>query len=684
MTRQEPTDSKSLFREKMRKGVSYAWQEGTTYIIFFVLLIFFECFNVKFLSGQNLYNLLTQSTYFMIAGMGIAFVMLTGGIDLSVGYEMAVVSNTSAILMLNFGFPVWTVFPIGMAIGFLLGCINGLITAKLKLFPLIVTLATSEVFKGIVYFITAGKTFSGMPDAFRALYTVKFLSIPIDVYLAVVIIVLTWLVLNKTKFGRDILAVGGNPECARLSGIKCDLVTVLSYGICGALFALASLDMLAQQNLTSSTTGPGTEFTCLTAAIVGGISMTGGKGNVFGLVIGICIMQIIANGMQLAGWGSYPQYIVKGIILLLAVAFDAFKNRGELMGKFQKFIHRKDKKPETASPLPPKGLPPFDQAEALHNPNAKGGIPPFLAGGNPDPRFSGGKPDFKDIPPLADVSKVKNKYLDVQYGSIKHSQSLDIYLPEKGKGPFKVLCQIHGGGFALGDKRDSHITSLLKALDLGYALVSIEYRLSGEAIFPAAVLDVRSAIRFLKDNAAEYNIDKNNIVVIGGSAGGNLAAMLDMNIPNGKFPGEENMKPTKTTPYVKAAIDWFGPTDFAKMDEEAKANGVSFTDHGAPYSAESGYMGKPLGEVDSKTIESANPMTYISAKMSPIFIQHGTVDKLVPFAQSEILYKAIGDKGFGDKAEFMPLKGADHEDKMFTSDENLDRVWKFLEKVFKA
>ena len=133
--------------------------------------------------------------------------------------------------------------------------------------------------------------------------------------------------LNKTNFGRSILAVGGNRECARLSGIKADFIQIMTFSITGAVFGIAALVMMAQQNMTSSTTGPGTEFTCLTAAIIGGISFKGGKGNVFGLVAGIFVMQIIANGMQLAGWGTYLQYAVKGAILLAAIGFDAIKNR---------------------------------------------------------------------------------------------------------------------------------------------------------------------------------------------------------------------------------------------------------------------------------------------------------------------------------------------------------------------
>ncbi len=315
------------FASKLKAAGSYVYREGTVYIILVALVIFFSIFNPAFLSARNLYNLLTQSTYIIIAGMGICFVMISGGIDLSVGTQMAVVGCVSGIIMLETNLPVWSVWPIGLVLGFLMGTLNGALASKLRLFPLVVTIATSEVFKGIAYTITSSKSYSGMPDSFRVLYKTKILGLPLDVYLAIAIVVITWIVLNKTHFGRDVLAVGGNKECARLSGIKADLIQTLCFSLTGMIFAIATLDMLAQQNMTSATTGPGTEITCLTAAIIGGISMMGGKGNVVGMVAGIFVIQMISNGMQLAGWGSYTQYTVKGIILLLAITFDALKNR---------------------------------------------------------------------------------------------------------------------------------------------------------------------------------------------------------------------------------------------------------------------------------------------------------------------------------------------------------------------
>lgn len=185
--------------QRAKGAASYAWREGTVYIILVFLIAMFSFVNPLFFSAKNIYNLITQSSYYIIAGIGIAFVMIGGGIDLSVGYEMAMVSTTSAIFMQQYmaahggDCPVWfilVIFAWAIALGFLMGMLNGVICAKLGLFPLIATIATSEVFKGISFTITNSKTFSGMPEAFRAIYKAKFLNIPLDVYLAVACILL--------------------------------------------------------------------------------------------------------------------------------------------------------------------------------------------------------------------------------------------------------------------------------------------------------------------------------------------------------------------------------------------------------------------------------------------------------------------------------------------------------------
>ncbi len=293
-------------------------------------------------------------------------------------------------------------------------------------------------------------------------------------------------------------------------------------------------------------------------------------------------------------------------------------------------------------------------------------------------KFDKPGPGMMEVP-MADISWVKDKYLDIEYGTESKNQRLDLYLPETGVGPFPVLWHIHGGGFGLGDKRDDHMNTYLKFLKKGIAVGSIEYRLSGEAIFPAAVLDCRAAIRFMKKHASEYRVDAEKFLAIGGSAGGNLAAMLAMNIKNGEFTGEEGMSFDSDCTVI-AAIDQFGPIDFAVMDDQAEKNGVSFKDHNEPFSAESSYLGAPLKAADPDMLATSDPITYISEAMCPLLVQHGCMDKLVPYAQSVELVEAIAHKGLGDRVEFITLPTADHEDKQYGTEENLKKIWAFIQK----
>lgn len=283
----------------------------------------------------------------------------------------------------------------------------------------------------------------------------------------------------------------------------------------------------------------------------------------------------------------------------------------------------------------------------------------------------------KMTPPMADISWVKRKFLDVSYGDSK-AQAIDIYLPDEGEGPFPLVVHIHGGGFAFGDKRDDHMDAYLGGIKLGFAVASVEYRVSSEAIFPAAVLDCREAIRFLKENAELFGFDPDRIGLIGGSAGGNLCAMLAMNVPNGKFPGEDICTIRQSQPSVKTAVCQFGPMNFASMEEQARANGISATHANSAEMPESAYIGIPIAEAPAELVAAANPATYASPAMCPILVQHGTQDHLVPFAQSEEFVAAVTAKAGSDKVTYVPLEGADHEDKMFVTEPNMSFVWQYL------
>ncbi len=297
----------------------------TIMLILALLMIVFSITSPYFFTLRNLTNIVTQNTYFIIGAVGLSFVMIGGGIDLSVGFQMSLVGVVTAMCMTVFGLPVWLSVTIGIALGTFLGLLNGLIVTNIKVFPLIVTLATSMVFQGASYLISKAQTFRNYPDSFLWLTKGKILGIPFDVWLTIFIVLLASFIYAKTRYGWNVLALGGNEEAARLAGIKTKRVKISVYALCGFFFAVATMVMISKSNTTASNFGPGTEFTVLTAAIVGGISFMGGEGNMLGLVTGVFILAVIGNGMQLAGWGTYAQYIVRGLILLGAVAFDEYQ-----------------------------------------------------------------------------------------------------------------------------------------------------------------------------------------------------------------------------------------------------------------------------------------------------------------------------------------------------------------------
>lgn len=283
--------------------------------------------------------------------------------------------------------------------------------------------------------------------------------------------------------------------------------------------------------------------------------------------------------------------------------------------------------------------------------------------------------------PDANVSYIKRKWLDLPYASLSQSQKLDIYLPEQGNGPFPVILHIHGGGFAIGDKRDIHVMAFLRGLERGYAVVSVNYRLSGEAVFPAGLQDVKAAIRWLRANADQYHLDGDRVVACGGSSGGNYAAMVCLTASVTEFD-DASLGNTEYPCHVQAAVDLFGPTDFLKMDEQLAENGFGPSDHGEADSPESRYLGAKLSDAPLKVV-LANPMTYIHEHMPPILIQHGRLDTLVPIQQSMMFVEKLEKYISHDRFEFDIIEGAGHGDPLFETEENMHRVFSFIDKHLK-
>jgi ribose/xylose/arabinose/galactoside ABC-type transport system permease subunit len=321
----DPKQNSFTVKERLEKIDFSGLKKYTVMFFLLILMALFSFASPYFLTWRNLTNIIVQNTYFIIVALGLAFVMMGGGIDLSVGFQMSLVGVVTAMVMVVYHLPVWLAILIGLLLGTTLGLINGLIVSSIRIFPLIATLATATVYQGLSYMISKANTFRAYPEEFLALTKGKIFGIPYDVVITLLIIILVTIIFSESIFGFRLIALGGNEEASRLSGINVRRMKIAIYTICGFFTAIATMVMISKANTTNSSFGPGTEFIALTAAIVGGVSFMGGEGNVPSLVAGVFLLAILGNGMQLAGWGTYAQFIVRGTILLGAVAFDEYQ-----------------------------------------------------------------------------------------------------------------------------------------------------------------------------------------------------------------------------------------------------------------------------------------------------------------------------------------------------------------------
>ena len=287
--------------------------------------------------------------------------------------------------------------------------------------------------------------------------------------------------------------------------------------------------------------------------------------------------------------------------------------------------------------------------------------------------------------PEADTAHIVRKMFDIAYADRSPAQRLDIYWPADGDGPFPVIVAIHGGAFMGGDKRDAQLEPMLAGLERGYAVVSINYRMSGDATFPALVHDVKAAIRWVRANAASFLFDPAHIAVWGGSAGGYLALMAgvstdvaaldDPTLGNAEFPC-----------HVQAVVDWFGPTDFLKMDAQLAESGMApppeFAHSGAN-SPESLLLGRTITAVPD-LVAAANPETYLHAGAPPFFIQHGDMDEIVPYQQSAYFVAQAQVLLGAARVHFDLLPCAGHADPAFSTPENVQKVLAFLDQTLCA
>ncbi len=280
----------------------------------------------NFLTVSNITNIFTQVSVNAIIAVGMTFVILTGGIDLSVGSTLAISGALGASIVKSTGNIVLAVIAAGI-VGIVIGLINGLLISKGKLQAFIATLATMTIFRGATLVFTNGTPISKLPEAFVNIGNGKIGFMPIPVIITIVVALAGIYVLSQTRFGRYLYALGGNEDSARLSGINTTKIKTLAYVISGFAASIAGVIITSRIGSASPNAGTGFELDAIAAVVIGGTSLAGGEGKITGTIIGALIIGVLNNGLNLMNVSPFYQSIVKGLVILLAVLLDKKRNK---------------------------------------------------------------------------------------------------------------------------------------------------------------------------------------------------------------------------------------------------------------------------------------------------------------------------------------------------------------------
>lgn len=283
-----------------------------------ILIVIVTVLNPSFMEPLNILNLLRQVAINALIAFGMTFVILTGGIDLSVGSILALSSAFTANLMLSGWDPVLAII-VGCLAGGVMGMVNGLMITKGKMAPFIATLATMTIFRGLTLVYTDGNPITGLGDSmtFQLFGRGYLLGIPVPAITMLIVFAVLWVVLHKTPFGRKTYAIGGNEKASIISGIKVDRIKIMIYSLTGMLSALAGAILTSRLNSAQPTAGTSYELDAIAAVVLGGTSLTGGRGRIVGTLIGALIIGILNNGLNLLGVSSFTKWWSKGSLLPL-------------------------------------------------------------------------------------------------------------------------------------------------------------------------------------------------------------------------------------------------------------------------------------------------------------------------------------------------------------------------------
>jgi ribose/xylose/arabinose/galactoside ABC-type transport system permease subunit len=297
------------------------------FVVFIIICLILSFISPQFLTVSNWTIIITQVSINALLAFGVTFVIITGGIDLSLGSMVAVTGVMAAMLAHPDTFPVALPIFAGLLTGLLMGVFNGFIITKSKIAPFIVTLGTMTIGRGLALILSKGRPVSNLSDSFNFIGGGDIFGIPFPIIVLIIIFIICTIILKKTILGRYIYAVGGNEQAARASGINVNQVKMAVYSISGILAGLAGILLTSRITTGQPNAGAGFELDAIAAAVIGGTSTSGGTGTMTGTLIGVLLIGVINNGLDLLNVTSYYQQVVMGIIIIGAVVLDSWNQK---------------------------------------------------------------------------------------------------------------------------------------------------------------------------------------------------------------------------------------------------------------------------------------------------------------------------------------------------------------------
>ena len=318
------------------KSISSIAQRNVPWLILIIQVIFFSIITDNFFTSRNILNILNQNAFVVATALGVSLIMMSGAVDISIGAQMSLIGVVTGTLLTQTNLPIPLTLLIAVLMGIGMNMLTTILADKMNITQFVVSIVAMNVYTGLSFVISGGRVSDRLPDAVRMLGAGTIGPISISVIITLIFFLIMSFFLTRTYWGRYIYALGGNPEASRLAGINVFKVRLMISAICGFFVSLGTLMLIGRLGTAQSTAGPGTEFLVITGVLVGGISLRGGEGKLHGVVAGILVMSVFGNGMQLAGMGVYAQQIVRGLVMLFAIAFDFYQfNRSKKLQKKQ-------------------------------------------------------------------------------------------------------------------------------------------------------------------------------------------------------------------------------------------------------------------------------------------------------------------------------------------------------------